>query len=342
MSPREAQEGGREGGQEGPQERRLHGELDVVTLGESMLRFSVRPGDLIEDAPCFDVHVAGSEANVAYALARMGVRAGWISVLPENPLGERVATTLRSGGVDVSGVGWTPEGRLGTYFVQLGSPPRPTTVTYDRAGTTMALARPDLLDWSIFERTRHFHVSGITFAVSDAASELAMTAVREARRCGCTVSLDVNHRAQMWSAAQATAKLERLAGALDLVICKGQDAGDVFGAEGTPRAVAEHLAARFRARAVACTWGVKPATLLVGNEWHECPSHQVQVVDRIGAGDAFAAGLLWGLIDGALPDGLRRGVAMAALSMTVRGDLLRMPREAVDALLLSTGRDVER
>ncbi|MFZ0218363.1 MAG: sugar kinase [Candidatus Dormiibacterota bacterium] len=316
--------------------------LDVVTLGESMLRFSVRPGDLIEDAPQLDVHVAGSEANVAYALARMGVRASWLSVLPDNPLGQRVATTLRSGGVDVSAVGWTPEGRLGTYFVQLGSPPRPTTVTYDRAGTTMALARPEQFDWSIFDRAHHFHVSGITFAVSDAARQVATQAVREARARGCTVSLDVNHRARMWTAEQAASTLEQLAGAVDLVICKGQDAADLFGASGPPRSVAQALGARFQAPAVACTWGAEPATLLLGSEWLECPAQEVQMVDRIGAGDAFAAGLLWGLVEDALPTGLRRGVAMAALSMTVHGDLLRLPREAVEALLSSTGRDVDR
>ena len=116
--------------------------FQVVTLGEAMLRLSVRPGERIEDAPAFDVHVAGSEANVAYALARMGLRAAWASSLPPNPLGERIASTLRSGGVDVAPLVWADRGRVGTYFVQLGSPPRPTTVTYDRVGSTFALTPP--------------------------------------------------------------------------------------------------------------------------------------------------------------------------------------------------------
>ena len=315
--------------------------LDVVTLGEAMLRFSVRPGDLIETAAAYDVHVAGAEANVAFALARMGVRSGWISSLPPNPLGHRVATTLRSAGVDVDSVVWV-EGRLGTYFVQLGDPPRPTVVTYDRSGSTMALATPDQFDWSVLDRARHLHLTGITFAVSERAREVASVAVVEAHRRGCTVSLDVNHRARMWSAAQAARTLEALAGTVDLVMCKGQDARDVFDATGSPQDVAEQLGARFQAPAVACTWGADPATLLMGSEWFECPSHKVEIIDRIGAGDAFAAGLLWGLVDNALPLGLRRGVAMAALSMTVRGDLLDLPRSAVESLLEASGRDVDR
>ena len=306
-----------------------------------MIRFSVRAGDLIESAPAYDVHVAGSEANVAFALARMGVRSAWVSALPRNPLGRRVANTLRVAGVDVDSVVWT-EGRIGTYFVQLGSSPRVTTVTYDRAESTMALATPDEFDWSVLDRARHLHLSGITFAVSERAREVASAAVVEAHRRGCTVSLDVNHRVRLWSPAEAARTLEALAGTLDLVICSWEDARDVFDARGSHREVAERIGARFQSPAVAITWGADPATLLVGSEWIECPSLKVDIVDRIGAGDAFAAGLLWGLMENALPLGLRRGVAMAALSMTVRGDLMDLPREAVEAVLESTERDVDR
>lgn len=316
--------------------------LDVVTLGEALLRLSVRPGDLIESAPTYDVHVAGSEANVAYALARMGLRAGWISALPANPLGRRVATTLRSAGVDVGSVVWSDGGRLGTYFVELGDVPRPTLVTYDRSHSALAEATPEQFDWSVLDRARHLHLSGITFALSEQARQVASVAVVEAHRRGCSVSLDVNHRARLWSAAEAAATLDALAGTLDLLICKGQDANDLFGAGGTPREVAEKLGARFQVPAVACTWGPAPATLLLGSEWFQCPSLRVDIIDRIGAGDAFAAGLLWGLTENALPLGLQRGVVMAALSMTVRGDLLDLPRSAVEAVLESSAPDIDR
>src|SRR2546421_12052253 len=112
-----------------------------------MLRLSVRPGDRIEDAPALEVHVAGSEANVAYAAARVGLRSAWVSALPDNPLGHRVATALMAGGVDTSLVRWVPNARLGLYFVELASAPRPISVTYDRAGSAMARASVDDFDW---------------------------------------------------------------------------------------------------------------------------------------------------------------------------------------------------
>ena len=123
-----------------------------------MLRLSVRPGDRIEDADALNVHVAGSEANVAYAAARIGLRSAWASVLPNNPLGRRVATTLGSGGVDTSLVRWVEGGRLGLYFVELGAAPRPISVVYDRAASTMALAKLADFDWTAITDTHVLHV----------------------------------------------------------------------------------------------------------------------------------------------------------------------------------------
>jgi 2-dehydro-3-deoxygluconokinase len=316
--------------------------FDVTALGEAMLRFSVRPGDRIQDAPAFDVHVAGSEANVAYALARVGLRSSWVSVLPRNPLGQRVATTLMSCGVDLSNVVWVESGRLGTYFVELSSPPRPTTVTYDRAGSTMSLATPDLFDWPLVCDTRLLHVSGITLGISASARDVAKTAVREARVAGCLTSLDVNYRARVWGLEEAADAMASLAGELDLVICTGEDARDLFGASGRPRDVGGRLQELFRVPAVVLTRGADPAVALLGDESWECTSYTVHIVDRIGAGDAFAAGVLWGFLDGSLQSGLERGVAMSALKMTVHGDLFTLGRESVEDLLGERGREVSR
>src|SRR6266513_4429591 len=126
-----------------------------------MLRLSVRPGDRLEDAPAFDVHVAGSEANVAYAAARIGLRAAWASVLPDNALGHRVVRTLAAGGVDTSLVRWEKAGRLGLYFVEMATAPRPIDVLYDRANSAMALAGAEAFDWAGVADTQFFHVSGI-------------------------------------------------------------------------------------------------------------------------------------------------------------------------------------
>src|SRR5215510_11687033 len=151
----------------------------LVTLGEAMLRLSVGPGDRLEDAPAFDVHVAGSEANVALAA---------------NPLGRRVAATLAAGGVDVSHVHWVEAGRLGLYFVELGAAPRPISVIYDRAGSAIAQATPDHFDWEAIADTDFLHLSGITLGLSASCYEIGVRAMEEARRRGATVTFDVNYR----------------------------------------------------------------------------------------------------------------------------------------------------
>jgi 2-dehydro-3-deoxygluconokinase len=307
-----------------------------------MLRLSVPTGERIQDAPAFDVHVGGSEANVAFALARVGVRSSWASVLPRNPLGERVASVLASGGVDLAPVVWAERGRLGTFFVEGGASPRPTLVVYDRSGSTMAQATPGCFDWDQVAGGRHLHLSGITFAISDSAADVARVAIQEARARGCTVSLDVNHRARLWTPEDAARTLTSLAGSVDLLICKGADAAQLFGCREGPRGVAERLRERFLARTVVCTWGAQPATLLEEEWWAEEPTYRVQMVDRIGAGDAFAAGVLWGFVEGATELGLRRGVAMAALKMTLRGDLFTLGPEPVAELLRAPPGDVRR
>jgi len=305
----------------------------LVTLGEAMLRLSVRPGDRIEDAPSFDVHVAGSEANVAYAAARVGLRAAWVSVLPNNPLGHRVATTLSAGGVDTSLVRWEPAGRLGLYFVELGAAPRPVTVTYDRAASTMALATTSDFDWPAAVDTQVLHVSGITLALSDSCRELARHAMQEARRAGATVTFDVNYRQKLWDRKVAAAAVRDVAPLIDVLICTQEDARDLFDVDGAPDLGVE---------TTVITRGADGAAASRAGTAVERRGHSVATVDRVGAGDAFVAGLIWGLLDGSLELGLERGLAMSALKMTLRGDLFRLDAADVEALLAREGREVGR
>jgi len=298
-----------------------------------MLRLSVRPGDRIEDSPSFDVHVAGSEANVAYAAARVGLRAAWVSVLPDNPLGHRVATTLSAGGVDTTLVRWEPAGRLGLYFVELGAAPRPVSVTYDRAASTMALATTSDFDWPAAVDTQVLHVSGITLALSDSCRELARHAMQEARRAGATVTFDVNYRQKLWDRKAAAAAVRDVAPLIDVLICTQEDARDLFDVEGAPDLGVE---------TTVITRGAEGAAASRAGMAVERRGHSVATVDRVGAGDAFVAGLIWGLLDGSLELGLERGLAMSALKMTLRGDLFRLDAADVDALLAREGREVGR
>jgi len=307
-----------------------------------MLRLSVRPGDRLEDATAFEVHVAGSEANVAFAAARVGLRTAWLSALPDNPLGRRVATTLAAGGVDTSLVHWQKGGRLGLYFVELGAAPRPIDVVYDRAASTMALATADSFAWQRAADTQYMHVSGITLALSESSRRVAMQAMEEARKRGALVTFDVNYRERLWDRRAAAAAAREVAPLVDVLICTAEDALDLFGANEVPETAIAQLSADLGVETVVLTLGAAGAIASRGGMTFRREGHPVEIVDRVGAGDAFVAGFIWGLIDGSLELGIERGLAMSALKMTLHGDLFRLDAGDVAALLASDRREVGR
>jgi len=309
----------------------------LTTLGEAMLRLSVRPGDRLEDAPAFEVDVAGSEANVAYAAARVGLRAAWVSVLPDNALGRRVARTLAAGGVDTSLVRWEKAARLGLYFVELGTAPRPIDVLYDRSNSAMALARAEAFDLAAVADTRFLHVSGITLALSDSSRAVARAAMEHAKNRAALVTMDVNYRQRLWGREAAADAVREVAPLVDVLVCTAEDARDLFGANG-----AAELQAAIPVETVVVTMGADGAIASRGGSTVRRSGHPVETVDRVGAGDAFMAGLIWGLIDGSLELGLERGLAMSALKMTLHGDLFRLDADDVAALLARDRREVGR
>jgi 2-dehydro-3-deoxygluconokinase len=307
-----------------------------------MLRLSVRPGDRLQDAPAFDVGIGGTEANVAYAAARVGLRSAWASALPGNPLGRRVAAVLAAGGVDTRQVRWVDGGRLGLFFVELGSAPRPTSVIYDRAGSAFAQASPALFDWDAIANADFLHLSGITLGLSDSCFEVGMRAMEEGRRRGATVSFDVNYRQRLWTAGAAADAVRSVAHLMDILICTAEDARDLFGAAGAPEDVVAHLQADLGVDTTVLTCGASGATATQEGKVISRPGHAVDAIDRVGAGDAFDAGLIWGLLDGSIELGLERGLAMSALKMTVHGDLFRLDAGDVSALLARDSREVRR
>jgi len=309
----------------------------LLTIGEAMLRLSVPPGRRLEDAEAFDVHIGGSEANVAYAAARVGLQAAWVSALPDNVLGRRVARTLAAGGVDTSLVRWEKPGRLGLFFLERGAAPRPTEVLYDRAGSAMALVSADAFDLDALADTRFLHVSGITLALSDSSRELARRAMQHAKRRGASVSMDVNYRQRLWSRQAAAEAVREVAPMVDVLVCTAEDGRDLFQEER-----AAELGAALGVDTVVVTLGAAGAVAAHGGRTVRREGHVVETVDRIGAGDAFTAGLLWGLLDGSLELGLERGLAMSALKMTVHGDLFTLDADDVTALLAKDRREVGR
>ncbi len=316
--------------------------LDVLTLGEAMLRLSVPAGDRIEAATRLDLDVAGAEANTAIALAHLGRTVTWVSRLPESPLGRRVARELRAAGVDTSHVTWVPEARIGTYYVELAAPPRPVSVVYDRAGSAAADMTADDLPTDLIGSARVVHLTGITPALSAACRRLAMEMAELARAASCRLTIDVNYRAKLWAPEEARKALSEVALGADLVVITREDARDVFGLDGPPDAVAAETRKRLEAGTVVVTLGAD------GSLWDsDAGSGRVEaipttIVDRLGAGDAFTAGVIDGLLDDDLERGLRTGTILASLALGSRGDHVITTRAEVDRLLSGGGRGVDR
>ena len=324
--------------------------FDFVSLGESMLRLSVPTGRRLDDTRLLDMELAGAESNVSVALARLGWRTGWVSRMPEHALGHAILRALRSDGVDVSAVKCVPDERLGTYFIEYATPPRSTQVIYDRANSAASHMTTADIDWDYLLDTRVLHLTGITAALSESCYAALVEAIRRAHAAGVLVSFDVNYRAKLWPATTAGEKLRPLIAEADLLLCKGADAKALFGCNGEPRQLMADLKVLTRATAIFCTFGEQGAALLSDTNFVTEPALPVQIVDRIGSGDAFAAGVLDGWLSGevsasdvvALREGLRRGVALAAIALSQYGDRVLSSRAELNAMLASERRDISR
>jgi 2-dehydro-3-deoxygluconokinase len=337
--------------------------MDLVTFGEAMVRLTPPAFQRIEQAHSFDAYVGGGELNVAVAAARLGVATRWVSRLPENALGRMIANRAREQGVDLH-VEWTAETRAGLYFAELGAAPRASSVLYDRAASAISRITPGSIDWaSAFAGARWYHVSGITPALSETAAEVTAESLAAAKKAGLTVSYDLNYRSKLWSAEKARAVQEPLMEYVDVLITTEEDARVVFGigAESTddyahvdaePHAeVARALEKRFEVSAVAITLRENPRVLL--NSWsaivaadgkiHNAPRYEVEVVDRIGAGDAFSGGLIVSRLENrGWDDAVRFATATSALKHSIPGDFCLVTRGEVDQLLRGASLRVSR
>jgi 2-dehydro-3-deoxygluconokinase len=312
--------------------------FEVVTVGEALLRLWVPPGHRLEDAASFQASVAGAEANVAMAIARMGGKVAWISRLPESPLGRRVARAIAQAGVDVSHVVFTDGMRLGTYYLELSVPPRPTRVIYDRVGSAASAMSVGDMPWEVIEAARLVHISGITPALSSNCREMS----REVARRAQAVSVDVNYRSQLWTPSEARAELTTLCSMADLVLLTREDARDVFALKGHPEDVLSRLRDLIGVSSLVLTLGADGAAWLADDVHGSLRAFDAQVVDRVGAGDAFAAGALLGFLDDNLPNGIQRGLAMAAITIGLYGDQLKADPADIEQILGRYPREISR
>jgi len=306
--------------------------FDLTTFGEMLLRLSVPAGRRLENASKLDVYPAGAEANVATLLARLEQRVAWTGALPENSMGRLASSALRLAGVDTSGIIWKEQGRMGTYYVEFGEPPRGIQVTYDRLDSCAAQTRVEDLDWDFLLDTRLLHLTGITPALSDSCRSIVKEAVARAKAQNVPISFDINYRQKLWSETDAAQTLLPLIQGVELLFCSQADAERLFQCGGSMQEIARGMLERSQAHHVVVTFGEQGALLWDGTKWRREKARPTRIIDRLGAGDALAAGVLHGWLSGDLPVGLRDGVTLAALALSQHGDMVVTNRSELAAL----------
>jgi len=305
---------------------------DVTTFGEMLLRLSVPSGERLETVHQLDIHPAGAEANVVTLLARLERRTSWIGALPVNPLGRLAANALRMARVDTSSVIWNKNGRMGTYYVEFGELPRGIQVTYDRAYSCVTTLDPNGINWDSLVNTRLLHLTGITPALSSSCREIITRAIRLAKESNVSISFDINYRQKLWSEAEARETLLPLTQGVELLFCSQADAKRLFQCKGSMQEIAQRMLDLSNARYVLVTFGEQGALLWNGEDWQHESARPTRIVDRLGAGDALAAGVINGWLDEDLSARLRDGVTLAALALSQSGDMVITDKSELLAL----------
>jgi 2-dehydro-3-deoxygluconokinase len=301
--------------------------------------FAPPPYERMEHCTQFTAYSGGAESNVSIGLARLGVRAGWIGKLPRNPLGRKVVNEIRAYGVDTSACIWTEEGRVGIFFVEWGAHPRPLQTIYDRAGSAAATLTADEVDWAYLSRTEWLHLTGITPALSETCRRSTVQIARRAREMGCKLSFDVNYRSLLWSPDEARRACAEILPQVNLLVATEADARMLIGQGLEREDLLVQLFDAYAPDAAVLTCGAAGSIGYDGRDPYRASGYRVQAVNRLGAGDAFVAGLLHGYMASGLQAGLEYGTAMAALKITVPQNTPLIDCGEVERLL--AGRDLD-
>ncbi len=303
--------------------------MDVITFGETMVCFAAHEVGPLQQATTFSKIVAGAESNVAVGLARLGLSVGWLSRLGDDSFGRYILGALAAEGVDGRAVTIDPTRRTGFMLKSRAPEGEDPVVEYHRRGSAASALSLADFDEVRFLAARHLHVTGITPALSPSCAELVEHAMRRMRAAGRTVSFDPNLRPRLWPSREVMAEhLNRLAGLADWVLPGLAEGRTLTGLE-TPEAIAEFYLAR-GARAVAVKLGADGALWRTGDDGGRVPGVRVErVVDTVGAGDAFAAGLISARLEGhGWPAALARANWVGARAIQVVGDMDGLPRRA--------------
>lgn len=316
--------------------------MKVITFGEIMLRLAPEGYYRFVQTEKYLATYGGGEANVAVSLANYGIDAAFVTKLPAHEIGQAGVNALRRFGVDTSFIARGGD-RVGIYFVEKGASQRPSKVIYDRAGSSIAQASPADFDWdAIFDGADWFHFTGITPALGDTLAQICLEACKKAKEKNITVSCDLNYRKKLWSREKAGQVMNELCKYVDVCIANEEDASDVFGIKAANtditagkvdhegyKDVAKQLADRFGFQKVAITlrssisandnnWA---AMLYDGSQYYFSKSYPIHIVDRVGGGDSFGAGLIYSCLNGFAPqETIEFAVAASCLKHAIEGD----------------------
>ena len=335
--------------------------MKVLTFGEIMLRLKSPALERLMQSAALEATFGGGEANVAVSLANYGMDAEFFSVLPKNDIGTACIGELRRFGVGTSKIQMA-DGRMGIYFVETGANQRPSKVIYDRAGSTIAVAAPDSVDWDkVFENVDWFHITGITPAISESAMELSLQSVKAAKAKGLTVSCDLNYRKNLWKYGKAAAEvMGELAKYVDVAIANEEDVQKALGISASVDVTAgkldtakykelgdKVLAAYPDMKMIAITlreshsadWNDWAACLNDGKQFYLSKKYEIRdIVDRVGGGDSFAGGLIYGLNHYEdKQSALEFAVAASCLKHSIPGDFNRVSVQEVTTLMGGDG-----
>ena len=331
----------------------------VVTLGEIMMRLSTPGHERFVQSDSLDVTYGGGEANVAVALSNYGLQGVFVTKVPDNALGQAAINHIRRYGVDTQFIVRGGK-RLGIYFLETGASMRASQVIYDRAGASISQVDIAEFDFDkIFEGASWFHTTGITPALSDQSAALTEAALKAAKAKGITTSIDLNYRKKLWTKEKAREVMTRLCAHVDVCIGNEEDADTTLGftSEGTDvtkgelnldgyKSVFKQMKDKFGFKYIASTlreshsasdngWS---ALVYDGNEFYHTKQYEVRIVDRVGSGDSFASGFIYGLVSGMpMTEAAEFGVAASALKHTIPGDLNHATLSEVKELMKGDG-----
>jgi 2-dehydro-3-deoxygluconokinase len=316
----------------------LEKKYDVLCWGDAALRLTPPNFERLEQATSLEMTVGGSELSCSVGAARLGLKSGWFGKLPDNALGRKVVTLTRAHGVDMSNVSWVPNSRLGIYYVEMGASPRPSETVYDRQHCATTTVRPD--DWdltALLGSTRVLHSSGITPALGPNCRETMEVMLKLAQELGVVNSFDFNFRFRLWSAQEARSYLSRVFPYLDILSTTSDDLEMVFGLKGTPAENAAWMRDEFGIGIVAVT--IREAPTVLRGSWssialadrlYRGKVTELELIDRVGSGDAYAAGFLYGyLVEKDIQRAVEIGDAMSFLKHSIPKDFAFFTKEEV-------------